>query len=144
MRVEMFVRLLIPDSIAVTAFNTLKKLGYDKLKSLKRMDYYCFEVEDEEGFKEKISKVDLLVNANKHSCSFSLDSKDIKVLVREIDDRNGLLAVLKNRLGFSNIKSIEKGSLWLMDIDGDGKEYAERISKELLFNEHYQEMRFIQ
>src|SRR3989338_10088068 len=74
--VEMFVSLKVPDNVAITAFNALKRMGYDKLKSLERSDYYRFDIKDNsEDFKEKISNVDILVNANKHKYNFELNNK---------------------------------------------------------------------
>ena len=61
---ELYVKLLIPDTTAITAFQTLKRMGYETLKSLTRSDYYRFE--SEEDIKEKITTCDILVNVNKH------------------------------------------------------------------------------
>ena len=55
MKIEMYVKLLIPDTTAVTAFKALKRIGYD-ISKLDRFEYYSFEIEgDESAFKEKIS-----------------------------------------------------------------------------------------
>ena len=143
--VEMIVSLKVPDTTAITALQTLQKLGFNKIKDIKRADYYKFSIEgDEEKFREKISKVDILVNANKHSFDFSVRKDNtIKLLVKNInDDGSGLLATLKNRLGFDNIKKIEKAILWSLSIEADEKEarkIAEKAAWELLVNEHYQE-----
>ena len=100
----MAVSLKVPDTTAITALQTLQKIGFNKIKDVKRADYYKFSVEgDEEKFREKISKVDIIVNANKHSFEFSVKKdNNIKLLVKNINDGgNGLLSTLKNRLGFS-------------------------------------------
>ena len=74
--VEMFVSLKVPDNVAITAFNTLKRMGYDKLKNLERSDYYKFNIKDNaEDFKERISNADILVNANKHKYNFELNNE---------------------------------------------------------------------
>ena len=71
--VEMVVTLKVPDTTAITALQTLQKLGFNKIKDLKRYFYYKFDVDgNEEPFKNKISKVDILVNANKHAFDFGI------------------------------------------------------------------------
>ena len=148
--IEMTVSLKVPDTTAITALQTLQKIGFKKIRDVKRADYYKFLVEgDEEKFMEKISKVDIIVNVNKHSFEFEIKKNAsfgaciFFVLVKNInDDSSGLLATLKNRLGFDNIKKIEKGVLWTLAIDAEEKEArktAEKAAKDLLVNEHYQE-----
>ncbi|MBS3114422.1 phosphoribosylformylglycinamidine synthase subunit PurS [Candidatus Woesearchaeota archaeon] len=143
--VEMIVSLKVPDTTAITALQTLQKIGFNKIKSVKREDDYKFLIEgDDKNFKDKICKVDILVNANKHSYEFSISKEnDIKILVKNInDDVSGLLSTLKNRLGFKNIKKVEKAILWSLTIEAEekeAKEIADKAAKELLVNEHYQE-----
>ena len=147
--VEMVVSLKVPDTTAITALQTLQKLGFNKIKDVKRADYYQFLIEgDEEQFKNKISKVDILVNANKHSCDFSVKHDNtIKILVKNInDDGSGILSTLKNRLGFKSIKNVEKATLWSLSVDADengARKVAEKAAKELLVNENYQEYRVL-
>ena len=143
--IEMIVSLKVPDTTAITALQTLQKIGFGKIKDIKRADYYKFSVEnDTEKFKEKICKVDILVNANKHSYDFSI-SKDsnVKVLVKNINgEESSILSTLKNRLGFKNIKKVEKAVLWSLSIDAEQKDaikIAENAARELLVNENYQE-----
>ena len=141
----MIVSLKVPDTTAVTALQTLHKIGFNKIKEVKKADYYKFLIEgDADKFKPKISKVDILVNANKHSYDFSIKKENnIKVLVKNIDDDgSGLLSTLKNRLGFKNIKKVEKATMWSLTVDADEKEaikIAEKAAKELVVNENYQE-----
>jgi len=124
---------------------TLKKIGFNKINDVKREDYYKFLIEGmDKKFKDKICKVDILVNANKHYHDFSIKKdKTIKILVKNInDDGSDILSTLKNRLGFKNIKKVEKGILWSLSIDADEKEarkIADKAAKELLVNENYQE-----
>lgn len=159
--IEMFVSLKVPDNVAITAFNTIKRMGYDKLKNLERSDYYKFEIKDNsEDFKERISNVDILVNANKHKHNFGLDNektsnkkiknnqnnlKKISILVQDINNGAGLLSTLKERLGFDNIKKLEKGVLWAMHFDKktDAEKIAVDIAKSLLMNENYQKYRIL-
>ena len=142
--VEMIVGLKVPDTTAITALQTLQKIGFSKINGIKRADYYKFSIEgDVEKFKEKIAKVDMLVNANKHSSSFSVPKDNfVKVLVKNInDEQNAILSTLKNRLGFKDLKKIEKGTLWSLRIgaaEKQAKKIAERAAQDLLVNEHYQ------
>ena len=142
--VEMIVGLKVPDTTAITTLQTLQKIGFGKIKNVQRADYYKFSIEgDAEKFKDKICKVDILVNANKNSCSFSISREDTtKILVKNINDGgSGILPTLKNRLGFKNIKKIEKAVLWGLVIDADEKEarkIADKAARELLINGHYQ------
>lgn len=145
--VEMIVSLKVPDNTAITTLQTLQKIGFNNIKEVKKSDYYRFSIEgDENKFREKISKVDILVNANKHSCDFSI-SKDsnAKILVSNINDNgSSILSILKNRLGFNNIKKIEKGTLWSLSIEDDNPaKIAEKAAKGLLVNEHYQEFKVL-
>ena len=131
----MFVELLIPDTTAITTFKTLKEMGFE-IEGLKRYDYYNFEHENENFF-ERISKVDVLVNANKHKAVDTLETEDVKVIVKDIPNPGEGLLGLLSRLGFEKISKVEKGVCWVLKLSN--KEDAEKIVKDLLANEHYQE-----
>jgi phosphoribosylformylglycinamidine (FGAM) synthase PurS component len=146
--IEMVVGLKVPDNTAITALQTLKKIGFSRINDVRREDYYKFIVEgDDKKFKDKICKVDIMVNANKHYFDFSIKRDNVKVLVKNInDDGSGIASTLKNRLGFREIKKAEKGTLWSLSIDADKKEsvkIAEKAARELLTNENYQEFEII-
>lgn len=148
--VELLVELKIPDTNAITTYHTLQRFGYNNLKKVRRMDYYRFRIDgDFKKFAEKIVKVDVLVNANKHKYylqkNFSLRNffdDGIFVLVKNDYQESGLLSVLQKRLGFKEIKSMEKGILWgLYFEDADksqAKNLAMEIAQKLLVNENYQ------
>jgi len=71
----MFVTLKVPDNVAITTFNTLKRLCFTQLIKLTRSDYYKFDInENIEKFKKDISNADIVVNVNKHKYSFDLDN----------------------------------------------------------------------
>lgn len=148
----MIVSLKVPDNVAITAFNTIKRMGNKQLKKLERSDYYKFDVKGNvEDFKKRISNTDILVNSNKNKFSFSINNsknnnfKRINILVRELDNENSLLKTLKERLGFDNIKKLEKGVLWAMYFDkkANAKKTAVEITKNLLMNENYQKYRIM-
>ena len=150
--IEMFVSLKVPDNVAITAFNTIKRMGFKELKGLERSDYYKFEItNDIESFKKQIGNTDILVNSNKNKFSFSLeknknsDYKKINVLVQDLDNGSGLLSILKERLGFTDIKKLEKGVLWTMHFDKktNAKKVSMDITKNLLMNENFQRFRLI-
>jgi phosphoribosylformylglycinamidine (FGAM) synthase PurS component len=142
--IEMYVKSIIPDTTAITALHTMERMGF-RLKKLQRLDYYKFYFTgDIEKFKNEISKVDILINANKHRFSFSINENGQKILVKEIDDgAKSTLLTLKKRLGFTNIEKLEKGTLWILDFNEDvknSKEMAKIIAEKLLYNKHYQEL----
>ena len=131
--IELYVTLLIPDTTAVTAANTLRKLGF-KFENLKRADYYRFTIDgDAKSFKERIAKVDVLVNANKHKAD--MEPAVEGVIVTATDDKcEGMLNTLKNRLGFKEIKSMHKGTYWL----SDSEELTIKMTEALLYNPNFQ------
>ncbi|HLG24583.1 MAG TPA: hypothetical protein VI564_06670 [Candidatus Nanoarchaeia archaeon] len=147
--VELIVSLKVPDTTAITALQTLNKMGFKQVINLKRLDYYRFFIDgDAQKFKQKISKTDLIVNANKHFCGFSVPKTDsVKLLVKNSDDNNsGLLKTLKNRLGFKELKKIEKFVLWEFIFgskSAQNRKAAENAAKDLLVNEHYQEYKIL-
>ena len=160
--VKMFVALKVPDNASITAFNTLKRMGCKELKNLERSEYYEFDIlGDENKFKKDVSNADILVNANKHKVSFSLEKGNeknkenknnndnkkniINVLVQDLNSNSGLLSTLKERLGFNNIKKLKNGILWTMFFDekSNAKKIAVDIAKNLLVNENYQKYRII-
>ena len=147
----MFVSLKIPDNVAITAFNTLERMKFKELKKLERSDYYKFDVQGNvEDFKKKISNMDILVNSNKNNYNFELSNvknnfKIMNILIQDIDPADNLLKTLKERLGFTNIKKLEKGILWVMHFDKkvNAKKAAVDITKSLLMNENYQKYRIM-
>lgn len=154
-KAEMFVRLVIPDNIAITTKHCLERMGYKTLIDVKREDYFCFDIEgNEKETVENLGKTDILVNANKNRFRTAIKEdvfrqKGCKVciLVKNIDeDTSSLLSTLKNRLGFKNICDVEKGVLWTLFVDEkpeQAKKTAEDIANNLLVNKHYQEFEIL-
>ncbi|MBN1156348.1 hypothetical protein JXA85_01935 [Candidatus Woesearchaeota archaeon] len=146
--IELAVELLIPDNVAFTAFNTLKKMGFG-IEELKRADYYKFVVSDDvdfDEFSQKLGKVDVLVNANKHKATItragdSYGDGCFIVVVQDIDEPIGLLTTLKERLGLSEIEEMEKGTMWKLFVKD--RETAKKIAEGLLYNRHYQKYEII-
>lgn len=157
---EMFVELLIPDSIAITARKALERMGY-KI-DVRRADYYKFKAKGENDLSAELGKVDILVNANKHKFivkkhgekleSLDKEGKEgvfaVRVIVKDIDNPGkGILATLRDRLGFTDVEECEKGTMWTLFIKAKARQDAlkvgEEITKSLLFNEHFQEYKII-
>ena len=98
-----------------------------------------------------------MVNSNKNKFSFLIENdtnnkknysknlKKINILIQDIDPADNLLKTLKERLGFTNIKKLEKGILWVMHFDKkvNAKKAAVDITKSLLMNENYQKYRIM-
>ena len=139
-KVELFVSLKIPDTTAITTFHTIERMGFD-IKGVKREIYYKFDVEnDAQEFGSKVSNVDVLVNANKNKFSLTLEKEEgmFYILIKDSDDKcEGMLKTL-HKLGLTEIKSMEKGVLWALDVES--LEVAKDIALKLLFNENYQEI----
>jgi phosphoribosylformylglycinamidine (FGAM) synthase PurS component len=139
--IVMLVGLKIPDGTALSARQALKEMGFKELKDLSRYLYYSFEVTgNEDAFKKKIANADLLVNANKHTVLFEVPKKGVSVIVQDREKPTGLMNTLKERLGLSEIKSMEAGTLWVLDVTGKNpKDSAKRMAEELLVNVHFQD-----
>lgn len=144
MPLELFVELKVPDNTARTAFHTFEKMGFKELAQLKRYDYYFFETTKD--MFEKLSKVDILVNANKHRAhnSVVLDKNQVMVIIKDIDNQGGgILHTLHNRLGIEGIAAVEKGVAWVLTVTSSNKKAAaKKIAEALLFNGHFQEVEY--
>lgn len=141
MKIILLVGLKIPDTTAITTFNTLKKLGYG-IKKLSRREYFEFEVDESvvESAMVKIPKTDILVNSNKNSYLLikgELNQKKCALITDSDIDYSGFKKSLCE-LGL-NVKSVKKGVLWLFESDS---ETMKKATLELLFNKHYQECKF--
>lgn len=141
--IQMLVTLKIPDATALSALQALHEMGYKNLKNIERALYYRFSISgDELKFKGRISKADILVNSNKHTASFSIpkDKNKVVILVEDKEQGDGLLPNLRDRLGFSGLKRMRRGTLWMFSIEGkDAKGQAKEMTEVLLCNENYQD-----
>ncbi|KHO46489.1 MAG: hypothetical protein QS98_C0003G0097 [archaeon GW2011_AR3] len=146
--IEMMVSLVIPDNTAITATNVLRKMGYSKLLNIKREEYYKFTFDgDSKSFADKISKVDIIMNFNKHRAVFKKPQdpwgdRRPRILVKDKGDMGSKLAgTLKHQLGVAKIKKVEKGILWTLAIDEKPENVAAlawEMARKLLYNRHYQ------
>lgn len=170
---HLFVKLKIPDVIAITAKNTLlKRMGYkDVLVDLKREEVWQIKIdaknEEEAGKKgiEIAEKTNLFVNPNKHIYRLVIkDEKEkskednfynIRVLVNFLDDATAgmYLNALNNRLGYKEVKDLKRGILWRLGIKAESYTRAKKIAEEivitkrrdkgLLLNPHFQSYKII-
>jgi phosphoribosylformylglycinamidine (FGAM) synthase PurS component len=154
--IKLFVGLKIPDTTAITTLHALERMGYSEIEALEREDFYEFVVDDDvEKFMKNIVKTDILVNANKNYFRIlSQQEKDEKkellntiackvVVTNSDDDFAGLLSTLRDRMGFKELQSIKRSVLWKLHFkvktDVQARQLAEKITKELLYNENYQD-----
>ena len=163
---ELFVDLIITDNEAKTLVNALKRLGFENVDVRKQAH---FEVEYENGedlekFAREIILSNELLNTSKEVVSvkfpdklmnfdnpeFSevgkekvLESPDC-LLVRYKDDFVGQskLDVLKNQLGFGQIKNIKKGVIW--QVKSNGVNLDEILKTNIFFNLYSQECQKIE
>ena len=152
-RVELLVKLKIPDVTALTAANALRRrMGYaDVLHELRRADYYLFDVEAEteeeaiETVRDIAEHTNLFVNPNKHSFEVALwrppgepakvghDLYRVRCIVRDADiDRGAALLDDLRRLGYGDkVKGLTAGTLWVMTIRAPDSQTARRIAEEI-------------
>ncbi|NOZ80608.1 MAG: hypothetical protein GXP63_02950 [DPANN group archaeon] len=144
-KITLAVGLRIPDNTAFSALTTLRRLGHDELIDLRRMDYYEFEVDEEDTedtFASRIVKTDIIVNANKHHAHLApVFREGVTFIVFDREQEGGLLHTLRDRLGFGQLTSVRKGTLWQFFAQGDAEPIgmAEKAILELLYTPHYQE-----
>lgn len=168
-QVELLVRLKIPDVTALTASGALRRrMGYgETLKSLKRADYYRFDVEAPDAasalalVSEIAEKTNLFVNPNKHvfevrsgghEASAGSGAQVAQVLVTDPGDGSaqGALEALAGRLGYGeSVRGLLRGVLWTLELDAPDADIARRMAQEiavtrrreqgLLMNPHFQE-----
>ncbi|MEA2046309.1 MAG: phosphoribosylformylglycinamidine synthase subunit PurS [Euryarchaeota archaeon] len=149
MKINLRIWLKIPDAEAATVKNTLvRRMGYGKvLTGLKRERLFVLEVddavEDPLGLARRLARE--LVNENKESYLASAEKLDfergsvpVKVgLHIEDGEAETTLDRLRNRLGFSMVKKVERSVIWKLKLDSDDPEkLAREIAEALLINPH--------
>ncbi|MDA1196915.1 MAG: hypothetical protein O2779_03055 [Nanoarchaeota archaeon] len=138
MKTELFVRLKVVDTTALTALTAIQEMGFKEVIGVKRDVYYAFESDSD--ISKEIVGVDVLVNANKHAARLSSDVDGVGILVTDVeDDCSSLLHTLTERLGISSISHVTRGVFWMLQFKGGvDRDFAEKIASGLLCNEHYQ------
>ena len=167
--VTVLVSLKIFDNVAASALYALRdRLGYDRVRSLKRSDYWRLDLPDlREGnavevVERVVSKTALFVNPNKHRWTIHLNAEPgdllsmeesetvAAVLVEEDDDSRaaGVREALLRRGDCGASMEVRHGTWWILYL-GDmscaqARALAEEIAvtrarnKGLFCNPHYQ------
>jgi phosphoribosylformylglycinamidine synthase subunit PurS len=118
-------------------------MGYgDILADVKKERLFSIEVDsgNPQELAEAFAKE--LVNENKESYKASFDGVQfepgympVKVVLR-IEDGGAISIMyrLRNRLGFENVRGVEKATVWKLYLKGANQEKQEKVAKELLTN----------
>ena len=144
-RINLRVWLIIPDAEAATVKNTLiRRMGYgDILADVKKERLFSIDVDS--GDPQELAKVFAkeLVNENKEGYKASFDGikfeagyVPVKVALK-IEDGEAISVMyrLRNRLGFQNVKGVEKATVWKLYLMGENPEKAAKeIAEGLLIN----------
>lgn len=146
-RINLRVWLIIPDAEAATVKNTLvRRMGFgDVLADVKKERLFSIEIDS--GDPQELAKAFAkeLVNENKESYKASFDDLKfegayvpVKVELH-IEDGEAISTRdrLRNRLGFKNVKNVEKATIWKLYLkDGNQERVAKEIAEGLLTNPH--------
>lgn len=146
-RINLRVWLIIPDAEAATVKNTLvRRMGFgDVLADVRKERLFSIEVDS--GDPQELAKAFAkeLVNENKESYKASFDDLKfdgayvpVKVELH-IEDGEAISTRerLRNRLGFKNVKNVEKATIWKLYLkDGNQERIAKEIAEGLLINPH--------
>lgn len=146
-RINLRVWLIIPDAEAATVKNTLvRRMGFgDVLADVRKERLFSIEVDS--GDPQELAKAFAkeLVNENKESYKASFDDLKfegayvpVKVELH-IEDGEAISTRdrLRNRLGFKNVKNVEKATIWKLYIkEGNQERVAKEIAEGLLINPH--------
>jgi phosphoribosylformylglycinamidine (FGAM) synthase PurS component len=146
-RINLRVWLIIPDAEAATVKNTLvRRMGFgDVLEDVRKERLLCIDVDS--GDPDELAKAFAkeLVNENKENyrASFNdlkFDGKYVPVKVAlHIEDGEAISTRdrLRNRLGFKNVKNVERATIWKLYLKGQNQErVAKEIAEGLLINPH--------
>jgi phosphoribosylformylglycinamidine (FGAM) synthase PurS component len=146
-RINLRVWLIIPDAEAATVKNTLvRRMGFgDVLEDVRKERLLCIDVDS--GDPKELAKAFAreLVNENKESYKASFDDLrfdgnyiPVKVALH-IEDGEAISTRdrLRNRLGFKNVKNVERATIWKLYLKGQNQErVAKEIAEGLLINPH--------
>jgi phosphoribosylformylglycinamidine (FGAM) synthase PurS component len=144
-RINLRVWLIIPDAEAATVKNTLiRRMGYgDTLADVKKERLFSIDVDS--GNPQELAKAFAkeLVNENKESYRASFDGikfeagyVPVKVALKiEDGEAISIMYRLRSRLGFQNVRGVEKATVWKLYLKGENPESAAKeIAEGLLIN----------
>ena len=157
MLIGIAVRLLIPDTTAVSARRALQGQGLGELRDLRREVCWEFDAEgDVEATAARLLRTDVLVNQNKCRARWwrgpleaadaaapagaALPAACLLVEARDDPELPAMQRVLSARLGFAGLRVLRHATLWLVvgTAGTDGPELARRAARMLLVNPHGQ------
>lgn len=154
------VRLIIPDTTAVSARQALRQAGLTDLTDIRREMCWSFDVDDSsvpERVAERLIASDVLVNYNKHRARWWLGSlegdpaalpqpdsaePEGRLLVGDRDDPEParMQRILTTRLGFSGLEVLRRATLWSISVlaGADVAQATQDAARLLLVNPHGQ------
>jgi hypothetical protein len=158
MLIGLAVRLIIPDTTAVSARRALQRAGLPELQDLRREVCWTFEVADDrapQDVAERLMATDVLVNYNKHRARWWVGALDAAappeqppglqwglLLVEDRDDPAPpqMQRVLTTRLGFTGLRVLRRATLWSIGVSVGAPpgQVTERAARLLLVNPHGQ------
>jgi hypothetical protein len=158
MLIGLAVRLIIPDTTAVSARRALQRAGLTGLLDLRREVCWTFDVADDrapQGVAERLRATDVLVNYNKHRARWWFGDLDAAappeqppglqwglLLVEDRDDPEParMQRVLTTRLAFTGIQVLRHATLWSLGVTVGTltAEVTEHAAHLLLLNPHGQ------
>ena len=131
-KTEVLVSTIIADNEAASVEKCINKLGVDV--KIKKYIHYEIGAESKISLKE-VFATDALFNPNKeYVANLKKDKKKQRFLVRNIDDIQGksTLQTLRNRFGFTNINSVNRGIVWEININSN----TTKKDVDLILNSH--------
>lgn len=168
---HLFVWLVIPDSTAMTTRQVLHRLDFASLAAVHRCARWRMTFEgppaDWQELADRLRRVDVLVNANKHRAAVHLDSDPAVpplpplvprpregthavwlAVTSPFDPRaEHVGAILRDRLGFDRLSACAVDDLWRLDICLETRQacraVAERAARTLLVNPEFQQLEVI-
>ena len=158
MLIGLAVRLVIPDTTAVSARQALRQAGLHDLLDLRREECWGFAVDDgntPQIIAERLLATDILVNYNKHrgrwwegplAAAAPGDESPTqhwgRLLVEDRDDPQPahMQQMLTARLGYTGIRVLRRATLWSVGVaaGADVARVTQRAADLLLVNTHGQ------
>lgn len=152
-KIELLVKLKIPDVTALTAAAALRRrMGYAQvLKELTRADYYTLHLQTDSQqsalalAEELAESTNLFVNPNKHTYELRIPEEKTESAPEDsvwpvevlVTDAEGAAApdieqALQERLGYAEqVAGVEQGTLWIMKLAAPDLAAARQIAQEI-------------
>ena len=129
---EILVSTIIADNEAISVERCINKLGFD----VKISKYVHYEISAKNNFDlSEVLKTDVLFNPSKeYVTTIKKNEKSFRFIVRNLDDIHGksLLQTLKQRFGFKNLQSVNRGVVWEININSN----SPKKDVDLILNSH--------